>query len=346
MDKVQIGVVGCGSVSEKYLPNLRACRYAQIVAVCDLVPTKYRRYLSEYGIGKGFSSIDEMLEGAEFDLLLNLTSMPSHYEINKKGLNAGRNVWSEKPFAPTYEQGRELLDLAQNKGVAFRAAPNAVTSPQFRCMAETIASGRLGRVFAAHACYGHGGPTWGPWFYKKGGGCMGDLAVYNITTLTGLLGPAKSVTALVGTCIGERDVEGERVAVTADDNVMVLLDHGHGVLSHIQAGFVYCHHNEDRTIELIGDGGMMNLLGWDWAPRGVQVRTRDDDGFQTLCTDAEGYVWECGAAQFCEHLATGKPMLMTAEHALHVVDVMESAYRSAETGNRTEVKSSFAWPLV
>jgi predicted dehydrogenase len=346
MDKIRVGVAGCGSVSEKYLPSLLACPFAEVAAVCDIAPDRTRRQVTEFGIPKGFSSVNAMLEGAEFDLLVNLTSMPAHYEVNKQALQSGKHVFSEKPFAPTSAQGKELVALANENAVQFWAAPNTVTSAQFRYMTELIAAEAIGKVYAAHACYGHSGPTWGPWFYKKGGGCMGDLAVYNITTLTGLLGPAKTVTALAGTGIAERVVEGERIEVTADDNVMLLLDHGNAVFSHIQAGFVYGDHNYDRTIELIGTKGVINLLGWDWAPQGVQVRRGGGEAFQTRCAERHGYVWQSGAAHMAECLVTGEQSVMTIEHALHVVEVMAAAYESAATGRRIPIESAFSRPLT
>ena len=55
--------------------------------------------------------------------------------------------------------------------------------------------------------YGHEGPSWSAFFYEKGGGSMPDLAVYNLTSLTGLLGPAKHVTAMVNIVTPERTVE-------------------------------------------------------------------------------------------------------------------------------------------
>ena len=62
--------------------------------------------------------------------------------------------------------------------------------------AKALASGKLGKVAAAHADYGHTGPDWSAFFYEKGGGSLPDLGVYNLTSLTGLLGPAKNVVAL------------------------------------------------------------------------------------------------------------------------------------------------------
>ncbi len=346
MERVRIAVAGCGSVSAHYLANLRNCASAELVAACDVIENRFRERMTEFGIPTGFVSVDEMLAAADFDLLLNVTSMPPHYEINKKALNAGKHVFCEKPFAHSLDQGAELLELARAKGVRLWAAPTVVLSPQFRFMSETLASGSIGKVFAAHACYGHCGPSWGPWFYKEGGGSMHDLAVYNITTLTGLLGPAKGVVALMGAAVPERTIEHENVRVTTDDNMMLMIDHGDSVFSHVQSGFVYFVQNEDRTIELIARGGAMNLLGWDWEPKGVQIRLECEKAWQIRCTISQGYVWQCGAAYAVDCLISGQEGILRPEHALHVVEIMEAARKSAQTGERIPITSAFPWPVA
>ncbi len=56
-----------------------------------------------------------MLEGPHFDLFVNLTDMQEHGRLNKQALLAGRHIWSEKPMADTYKEGKELFDLANDK---------------------------------------------------------------------------------------------------------------------------------------------------------------------------------------------------------------------------------------
>src|SRR5690606_29541504 len=119
-----------------------------------------------------------------------------------------------------------LLALAREKGLQLFGAPAVVTSPQFAFMSRAIQEGKLGRVAAAHAEYGHTGPTWSAFFYEKGGGSMPDLGVYNFTTLTGLLGPARAVTAMTSIVTPTRTVDDKgEIVVEAEDNAMVLMDH-------------------------------------------------------------------------------------------------------------------------
>ena len=83
-------------------------------------------------------------------------------------------------------------------------------SPQFHFMAKTLREGKLGRVAAAHASYGNAGPSWSSFFYDQSGGSMPDLGVYNLMTLTGLFGPARSVVAMLSTITPTRDIRRKR----------------------------------------------------------------------------------------------------------------------------------------
>jgi predicted dehydrogenase len=194
--KLRVGYIGCGSVSHAYLPGLAQADFIELVSACDIIPERAQKAAEQHKIPNVFPSIDAMLGGPKFDLLVNTTSMPSHFPVNKKALEAGCNVWSEKPMALEVKDARELLALAKKKGVQLWAAPTSVTIPQFRFMSDMIQNGKIGRATAGHGTYGHEGPTWSAWFYEKGGGSLYDLGVYNVTTLTGLLGPVKEVVGM------------------------------------------------------------------------------------------------------------------------------------------------------
>jgi predicted dehydrogenase len=183
---------------------------------------------------------------------------------------------------------------------------------------------------------------------------MPDLAVYNLTSLTGLLGPARSVMAMVNVVTPTRNIAGKgEIRVTEEDNAMVLLDHGNGVLSHTQSGFNYFNPHghagakETRhTISIVGSQGSMGLVGYDWEPLGVDLATVKSPGFERHATDAQGYVWQQGASLVAECLATGREPLFTPQHALHVVEIITAARESQATGRRIDLTSTFNWPVV
>jgi predicted dehydrogenase len=296
-----------------------------------------------------------MFDGPAFELFVNLTDMQEHGRLNALALKAGRHVWSEKPMANTYREGLALLDFARGQQRRIWAAPAVVNSPQFAFMVRTLNAGKLGKVAGAHGHYGHLGPEWSAFFYEEGGGCLPDLAVYNLATLTGLLGPVKSVVAMLNILTPTRVVENrpEPIRVEAEDNAMVLMEHASGALSHVQSGFNYFdpygHGGTGQTkatISIVGTAGNMHLIGYDWAPAGVELRTKDRTSAETVVQDAGAYVWQEGASVIAECLATGREPLITPEHALHVLEIIEAARASQETGRRIPLESSFKWPVI
>jgi predicted dehydrogenase len=352
--KVRVGVIGCGSVSHVYLPHLSKSPHVELVSACDIIPQRARAQADRFKIPNRYPDIDKMLAGAAFDLLVNLTDMQEHERLNRQAVAAGKHVWSEKPLANSLAAGQKLLAAAKAKSVRVWAAPAMVVSPQFAFMAKTLAGGKLGRLAAAHADYGHTGPDWAAFFYEKGGGSLPDLAVYNLTTLTGLLGPAKAVTAMTSIVTPTRKIRGKgEVKVAAEDNAMVLMDHGNGLISHVQSGFNYFNpHGHDgskeqrHTITVAGSTGFMGLVGYDWEPRGVDVATEKEKAMKRHATGKGEFVWQMGASLAAACLATGKDMLITPEHALHVLEVIQATRESQDTGRRVRLRSSFKWPVV
>ena len=96
---------------------------------------------------------------------------------------------------------------------------------------------------------------------------MPDLGVYNFTTLTGLLGPAKAVTAMTSIVTPRRAVEDKGdIKVEAEDNASVLMDHGNGVISHVMCGFNYFDPHGPHEVPTGMKAGVLI------SPRGVSMR--------------------------------------------------------------------------
>jgi predicted dehydrogenase len=352
--KVKIAIIGCGSVSTQYLPHLSKSSFVEIVSVCDIIEERAIIRSKEYNVPNYYSHIDQLLSGVAFDLMLTLTDMQEHGRLNKQALEAGKNVWSEKPLANTYLEGRALLDLAKLKKLRIWGAPAVVNSPQFAFMSKVIQEGKLGKVSSAHAHYGHTGPTWSAFFYEKGGGSLPDLGVYNLATLTGLLGPARSVIAMTSIITPERTVDNKgKIKVVAEDNTHVIMEHAGGILSHVQCGFNFFdphgHKGKDEanhSIQIWGSQGNMSLVGYDWAPHGVDMVTQGHELSQRFVPDPGAYVWQQGATVISESLINGTEPLIAAEHALHVLEIIEAARESGAIGRRISLKSTFKWPII
>ncbi|MBS1599686.1 MAG: Gfo/Idh/MocA family oxidoreductase [Bacteroidetes bacterium] len=351
--KIRVAVIGCGSVSNMYFPHLSKNPFAELVCTCDIIPERAQKAATKYNIPKWYPNITDMLAGTNFDLMINLTNMQEHEHLNRQAIQSGRNVWSEKPMANSYKAGAELLELAKSKNLRIWGAPCVVQSPQFVFMAQAVKDGKLGKPAAATAHYGHLGPTWSAFFYEKGGGSLPDLGVYNIASLTGILGPARSVVAMTSIITETRHTDNKPVVkVEAEDNAALLMEHSNGTISHVMCGFNYFdpygHEGtgqEKPTISIVGTKGSMHLIGYDWKPFGVDLATPEDEKGTRYVTDAGNYVWEMGASVIIEGMATGKEPRINVEHALHVLEIIEATRTSQATGKRIPLQSTFKWPM-
>lgn len=359
--KTRVGIIGCGSVSRSYIPDMKSRPYIELVSACDIVRPRAEKQAEKHDIPHVYGHIDDMLKGEDFDLLVNTTSITEHYKINKIGLKAGKHVWSEKPLANSVAEGQELIDLARKNRVGFWVAPCMVTSPQFEFMARAVADGKLGRVAGARAFYGHNGHKWlwAPEFFMDGGGSLYDLGVYNITTLTGILGPAKRVcgmSSILHPNLTLTNHEGEKfnVKVETDENAMLLIDHGKGMFSQIMTGFSLfdrarphdAMEKDKASIEIFGDSGVMNLIGYDWGPVGVDLAADNDPQMKRYCTDSKGFGWQQGASYVAKRLLTSERSLITAEHALHCLEIMIACRQSSRTGKYIDIETTFDWPVI
>jgi len=189
--RIRIGIIGCGNVLEAYMPQcdkLRTRRLAEVTIACGREAQRDRALA--LGIPRFTTEENEVLRSDDVDLVIVVTSMPEHARLAGAALRAGKHVLVEKPLATNLSDARNLLALAGEHQRHLVCAPFSILSPTFQTISVRIRHGDIGKPCLARARYGWAGPSWNEWFYKPGGGCLFDLGVYCIASLTGLLGPA------------------------------------------------------------------------------------------------------------------------------------------------------------
>jgi predicted dehydrogenase len=252
-------------------------------------------------------------------------------------------VLSEKPLATTLAEADELVDLAARGPGMFAPAPFTPLSPTYQAIAHRIRNGQIGKPCSARGRYGWSGPSWSNWFYRAGGGPLFDLACYNITSLTGWLGPVERVTAFAGTAIKERTVNGKAVQVTVEDNAQVLLDFGGACFGVVTSGFVMQQYRSP-ALEVYGTEGTLQLLGDDWDPDGYEYWSNAAACWQVYREPAPDWPWADGLRHLVECVRRGVRPVVTAEHSRHVLEVMLAAHESARDGAVKVVRSRFEQP--
>jgi predicted dehydrogenase len=343
-DPVRVGIIGCGSVMQgpymAQLERLRGGGEAEVVIACDLDPTRRSMVRERFRIPAFTTDPGEVIGAEAVDLVLVLTSIAAHGSLAASALRAGKHVLVEKPMATDLDVGRELLALAREHDRILLCAPHIVLSPTYQAIWRLVRGGTLGRPYAARARYGWAGPDWDEWFYSASGGALFDISMYNVTALTGLLGPVRRVAAMTGIAIPRRTAGGSVATVEAEDNAQLLLDHGEGVLSSVTAGFTM-QQTRSPAIEVYGAEGTVQLLGDDWAPQGYDLWTQPVGAWRHYKDLDPAWLWTDGLRHVVECIREGTQPVIRPEHAFHVLEVVIRAREAAATGAAQTVSSTF-----
>jgi predicted dehydrogenase len=370
---VRLGVVGTGVIAQRgILPHLAqedVHDRVRVEAVCDPAPGRAEAIAQRFGIPHAFSTIEELLERGGVDAVSIASPIGLHFEHGRLALEAGKHVHFNKTMTTTVAEATELIEIAERAGLRIVASPGEVLRPHLTRTRELIAEGAIGRLCwatcgAAVGSYhedesersGEGGggavdPSW--YFRKPGGGPLYDVVVYALHGLTTVLGSARQVTALSGIRISERQFAGRSITTEADDTTLMLLDFGDGLFA-LSHGTVAGSVNGGFEGNYFGSTGSIvgpDLNGKPFSYAGYEVAGERPGrmGQQLLLPHVTGahrdidehHVFE-DVMQLVDWVREGKPSPVTAEHARHVIDIIESAYRSAETGERVQLTTTFS----
>jgi predicted dehydrogenase len=375
--KVRIALAGLGSVSQRgILPHLAesdAREHVELVACCDVVEERARETARVFGWQRAYGDYDQMLRDADVEAVLIATPIPAHYQQTMKALEAGRHVYVQKTMTTTLKEANDVVDLASQKNLKLVASPGQMLNDRNQQIRKLIEDGALGKIYWAFTTNAGGGhenesfrarddvlsnvdPTW---YYKKGGGPVYDMAVYSLHTLTGLLGSVKKVTALSGIGQKQRQWKDKTIDVEMDDNTLMLLDFGDatfavagGQNARVSPGIGWGRLGIFGTAGTIDEGGSvggMELTG-DFLPPllgqplpKVVLPARGWAGLQWV-TGRHQSIQEAHVYNDIMHLVDcirdDKRPVPTGEHARHVVEVIEKAYRSAETGQAQTLETT------
>ncbi len=365
---IRMAVLGAGSIGIRAaLNHLVIGDYADrvvLAAVCDAVPGRAKAAAEKYNVPQHFDDYDELLAKGDFDAITVGTPIGMHYEQGVKAIEAGKHLHFNKTMTTTVVEADDLIARAQINDVKMVASPGQMLHPHNRRIRKMIGDGAIGQLIWAAVGAGFGAyheaesvrtgddvltninPSW--YWRKPGGGPLYDMTVYGLHTMTGILGPARRVTALSGNAIQEREFRGEMVACDCDDNTLMLLDFG-------QVQFAFVYGTAAGSIVGFGDptfmgtkgtiaGTKMNGQPFDYPGR-EQVEAQGGQSDLPHVTGkhiglGEEHVYE-DMMQLVDLVREGTPTPSTPEHARHVVDIIESAYRAAETGQTQELSTTF-----
>lgn len=350
---VKIGMVGVGSISGIYLENItKTFKEIELVAVCDLIWERAANAQKKYKIPKIYKTMHELFADPEIDIVLNLTRPYEHFEVSRAALEAGKHVYSEKPLAACLEEGRELVRLAEEKGLLLGGAPDTFMGAGIQTCRKLIDEGAIGEVVGAAAfmiCHGH--ETWHPdpeFYYKYGGGPMMDMGPYYLTALINLMGGVSKVTGVSRISFPERQItsephSGEIIKVDVPTYVTGTLQFDSGAIGTIFTTFDV-HYASQARFEIYGSKGTLFVPDPNGFGGPVELFIPGKKKLQKvkkLPFDYDKNSRALGLADMAKSLETGRASRLSYKQTLHVLEIMESIQKSSELGQTVEMQSKY-----
>ena len=351
MKKLRVGVIGIGDISNVYLNNLKKYDAVEVVACASRGLEKAQRKAAEHGIPKAYASGMELIADPDIDIILNLTTPQAHYEYNLAALKAGKHVYTEKPLAMTFEQGRELVSLAKEKGLLIGCAPDTFLGGRLQNIRELIDSGRLGRITGGGAWFvGHGHEFHHPapaFFYQPGAGPLYDMGPYYVTALLSLLGPVKRVCAMATKAGETRTVpsgpsKGQVLPVDVDTHINAILEFVCGAQVTLTCSFDVWD-SELPRMEIYGTEGTV-LIDEKDPISGPNLFGGDTNSHPYNSVSHAENPRGIGLVDLVYALEEGRKPRASGEMALHSLEVMECILKSAHEHVFCEPTTTFEQP--
>ena len=191
---MKLGIVGNGMIVKTVLNELKDTDIEATALWCRS-EERGRPVAAEFGIEKVYTDYDAFLKNDSYDFVYIGLANSAHYEYTLQAIRAGRNVILEKPFTSTYEEARQLVEEAKERGVILFEAMLSRYSANYEIIPSYLS--KIGEIklirstFCQYSsrydayCKGDIKPAFDP---LCSGGALMDINVYNISFVIGLFG--------------------------------------------------------------------------------------------------------------------------------------------------------------
>ncbi len=356
-----VGIIGCGNISAAYLQLAPMFKGYEIVAVADINMGNANARAAEFGVRA--ETVEGLLAADDIDLVINLTIPAAHVEVSRAILQAGKHVYSEKPFVLSLAEAQELGDIAKVNDLRIGSAPDTFVGGSHQLARTLIDEGTIGAVTSGAAVVMSSGmEDWHPnpdFFFQEGGGPILDLGPYYICNFVQLLGPVAKVTSFTGAAQTNRTIQngprlGETVPVETPTTIHSVLSFESGAIITLLASWDVWASNHP-IMELYGTEGTMNLPDPNFFGGTLTVTKRAGEpveknwdhpfsipNFEETRANYRG----AGLADMALAISQGRPHRCNNEFATHVVEVMTAILEAGETGTVLKMKTTCDRPEV
>lgn len=365
MSKTQIGIIGCGNISDSYFKGAARSQWIQVKACADLNLQAAQAKAALFGVQA--MTVDALLADPEISVVVNLTVPMAHAKVSLQILNAGKHAYSEKPLAAKFGDASELMQAARAKGLRVGCAPDTFMGASHQACRRAIDAGAIGNaVGGSVVVMSHGMESWHPnpeFFFKPGGGPVLDIGPYYITQLVNLLGPVRRVAGLATTGNATRTVtseplKGSTIQVDVPTTVNGILEFANGANVNLSASWDVWKHNRTSPIEIYGtDGSMLgvdpNFFGnvprvcgpnGEWRDLDIAVHPFGIANREMRNGTMQADYRMIGLVDMAMAIRHNRPHRASGELALHVLEVLEAFEASSQAGRFVNMQTTCERP--
>lgn len=344
---VGVGIIGAGVISKQYLDNLTSFPDVRVVAIADLFEEAAASRAAEYGIPH-HGGIEAVLGNPDVEIVINLTIPAAHVEVATQAVNAGKHVWSEKPFSLDRESGIGLLKAADAAGVRLGCAPDTFLGAGLQTARRMIERGEIGTPLTALTLMQSPGPeSWHPnpaFLFQDGAGPLFDIGPYYLTTLVQTFGSIRRVAAFGSKSretrvIGSGPKAGEVFDVTVPTHVSSILQFENGESAQSifsfdsplkRAGFV----------EITGSEATIAFPDPNNFDGDVRICALGSDDWTVVPSVGSTASRGAGVLEMARAIREGREHRAQGELAYHILDTMASISESIDNRAFVDVESS------
>jgi len=332
-DVVRVGVVGLGYWGPNLARNFARLPGAELAWLCDLDERNLAKVDGLYPGARLTRDLDDLLGDEALDAVVVATSVPTHYPLGRRVLEAGKHAFIEKPVALRSSEAAELLRLAEERGLTLMVGHLLEYHPAVTRMKELVEAGELGRIYYAYSHRLNLGKV------RQDENALWSLAPHDISVLNFLTGDEPEEVSARGECYLQDDVE---------DVVFGYIRYASGVVAHVHVSWLDPH--KSRKITVVGEKKMVvfddmeterKLTVYDKGATSTRAKYDSYGEFVTLhfgdihiprIGNEEPLRVEC--QHFVDALRHGTRPRSDGRDGLNVVRVLEAMERSLREGGR------------